>query len=74
MNNLSTYFAQYIQTVAGSKKSKCLGKVKNILLSRVDGPVQATIILRNIHIQIKYPEFADIKFIVISARAKGRVE
>ena len=53
-----------MQTVAGSKKSKCLGKVKHFLWSRANEPVQVTIILRDIPIQIKYPEFADINLLL----------
>ena len=57
-------FTQYIQTVVGSKKSECLRKVKHFLCSRADEPVQATIILRDIPIQIKYPEFSDINLLL----------
>ena len=46
MNGIEVFiFAQYIQTVVGSKESECLGKVKHLLWSRADEPVQATITL-----------------------------
>ena len=65
MNGIEVFiFAQYIQTVVGSKKSECLGKVKHLLWSRADEPVQATITLRDIPIQIKYPEFSDINLLL----------